>query len=411
MERAILHADCNKFYASVEKLYHPELKGKPFIVGGDPQKRHGIVLTKSEEATVYGIQTGEPLWQAFQKCPSLLAVSPNYERYEVFSKAVYDLYGRYTDRIEPFGMDEAWLDLTHTQHLFGSAESAAYEIKEAVKREIGITVSIGVSFNKVFAKMGSDYKKPDAVTVFSRDNFRERIWPLPLSDMLYAGRHTVKRLERCMIRTIGDLAKTDPAYLVNLLGKQGRMLYDYANGNDLSPVVCDPQDIQSISNSTTPARDLESEEEVKQYFYLLSEHIAKRMEQKDLQAKTVCISVRDTKLKTKTRQTGMKAYTRLSAEIAQQAFSLFCRECPSMLPLRSIGVAVTDFGKEQKQTDLWGEELHRRKLCAAEDAVNSLKARYGEDCIRHGLLLTGDDIRKHSDFGHCVFNHLNFPDE
>lgn len=408
MERVILHADCNKFYASVEAVYRPELKNTPFIVGGDPQKRHGIVLTKSEEAAKYGIQTGEPLWKAFQKCPSLSVVPPNFERYEIFSKAVYDLYGRYTDAIEPFGMDEAWLDLTRTCHLFGSGEEAARQIKEAVKKEIGITVSIGVSFNKVFAKLGSDYKKPDAVTVFSRENFREKVWPLPVSSLLYAGRHTVRKLNSCYIRTIGDLAQTDPLYLEKLLGKQGKMLYDYANGNDFTPVANEAHDIKSISNSTTPARDLESEEEVKQYFYLLSEHISRRMEEKSLKAGTVAISVRNTHLETRTRQTALKAPTALSAEIARQAFSLFHRDFSSCLPIRSIGLAVTDFGMQQEQLDFWGDALRREKKYTVEETVNQLKERFGDGCIRHALLLNDEKLKEHTSFGHCVFNHLSF---
>lgn len=306
MEREILHVDCNKFYASVECYLHPQLRDKPVAVGGSEQSRHGIILTKNEIASKYGLVVGEPLWKARQKCPDLIIVPPNFPVYIEFSGKVRKILEDYTDLIEPFGLDESWIDVTGDWKKSGY--TIAQEIRQRVKEEVGITVSIGLSFNKIFAKLGSDYKKPDAVTVISRDNYKDIVWELPCSDMLMIGRATTKKLNYYGIYTIGDVAMADDRFMKNLLGKNGQMLQRFARGQDTSPVrhMSLSRDIKSIGNSTTTPRDLKNDEDVKIIFTVLAESVSRRMRKHGVKGVTLTISVRDCKLNTFTRQCTMQ---------------------------------------------------------------------------------------------------------
>ena len=222
LNRTILHSDMNNFYASVECLYNPKLRGKPLAVGGDAEARHGIILAKNYEAKRFGVQTGEALWQAKQKCRELIIVEPHYDKYIRFSQMAREIYGEYTDQVESFGLDECWLDVTGSEKLFGTGRQIADQIRERIKFELGITASVGVSFNKVFAKLGSDMKKPDATTVIPPDSFREKVWPLPVNELLYVGRATHRKLHTYGVNTIGDLAKADVNFLKLVFGKVGR---------------------------------------------------------------------------------------------------------------------------------------------------------------------------------------------
>jgi len=257
MERVILHSDLNNFYASVECLYNPDLRDKPVAVGGDVEARHGIILAKNYHAKKYGILTGEAIWQAQQKCRDLVVVPPNFKRYMRFSQMARDIYADYTDQCESFGLDECWLDVTGSYRLFGDGKAIADKIRERIKFEMGITASVGVSFNKIFAKLGSDIKKPDATTIISKDNFKDVVWKLPVNELLYVGRATHKKLNRYGIKTIGDLANTELKYLEYWLGKWGCMLWTFANGYDTSPVsnIGAKSLIKSVGNSTTTPRD------------------------------------------------------------------------------------------------------------------------------------------------------------
>ena len=206
MDRVILHCDLNCFYASVELLSHPDLRDVPMAVCGDPNSRHGIILAKNEPAKKFGIQTAETIWQAKKKCPDLVLLPPHHDLYREYSRKVNAIYDEYTDLVEPFGIDESWLDVTHTLHLFGGdARALADALRERMKRQLGLTLSVGVSFNKVFAKLGSDYKKPDATTVISRENWKELVWPLQVGDLLYVGGAARKLLKQYGITTIGQL--------------------------------------------------------------------------------------------------------------------------------------------------------------------------------------------------------------
>ena len=265
MSRVILHCDANSFYASVEMLYNPDIRDLPVAVGGSVEARHGIILTKNQKAKACGIKTGEAIWQAKQKCPALVCVPPDYPLYVRFSRKMRRLYEQYSDRVESFGLDEAWIDLTNPGVTIADGERVAQEIRERVKHELGITVSVGVSFNKIFAKLGSDMRKPDVVTVIPRSSFRERIWHLPAGELLYVGPSTRRRLARMNIQTIGDLAQLDTAVAQYCLGKNGLLLKAYANGLDESPVM--PVDfraaIKSVGNSTTPPHDIETVEDAR----------------------------------------------------------------------------------------------------------------------------------------------------
>ncbi|MGI6686367.1 MAG: DNA polymerase IV [Bacillota bacterium] len=391
MNRVILHADLNNFYASVECLHRPELRDKPVAVGGDPTLRHGIVLAKNYLAKSFGIKTGEVIWQARKKCPDLVVVPPDYSLYLRFARLAREIYATYTDQIEPFGIDEAWLDVTKSIGLYGGGKEIADQIRARVKFEMGITASVGVSYNKIFAKLGSDYKKPDATTVITPDNFREVVWPLPASDLLYVGRSTEKKLWRYMIRTIGDIANTSRYFLHFLLGKWGDILWSFANGEDDSEISVfgDEGIIKSIGNSTTTPRDLVDNEDVKLVLYVLAESVAARLREHGFQCRTVQIHVRDTDLVVFERQGKVERPTNLSSDIALMAMKLFMNNYHWEKPLRSIGVRGTDLVTEGGaiQVSLFMDEEKRKRHEDLEKTVDTLRKRFGHFSIQRGMML------------------------
>ncbi|MEG0379897.1 MAG: DNA polymerase IV, partial [Eubacterium sp.] len=276
--KRILHCDLNSFYAAVEILSHPELKDVPVAVSGNPNSRHGIILAKNEPAKKYHIQTAETVWQAKRKCPELILLPPHHEEYKRYSKIINAIYYEFTDLVEPFSIDESWLDVTGSMHLFGGTGTAVGNlVRETVKERTGLTISVGVSYNKIFAKLGSDYKKPDAVTVITPDNYKDLLWPLPVSDLIYVGKSALKKLKTYNIKTIGDLAVFDPHLLIQALGKAGQMLHHYANGWDESLVrsALSPREVKSVGHGHTFSHDLKSMEEVKRGIYPLSETVSR----------------------------------------------------------------------------------------------------------------------------------------
>ena len=304
MAKIFLHSDLNNFFASVECLYDPSLRDKPVAVCGNPEARHGIVLAKNMLAKKKGVKTGEALWQAKEKCRDIVFVKPHYDRYLKFSELAQEIYKEYTDLIYPYGIDEAWLDVTSSTGLFGSGEKMANEIRERIKYELGITVSVGVSYNKVFAKLGSDMKKPDATTVITKENFMKKVWPLPVSDLLFVGSSTKRKLNLYSIKTIGDLATCDTKLLLSLLGKNGIMLQNFANGHEYADDVPHLQEppIRSIGNSTTTPRDLITDDDVRIVLYVLCESVAGRMRDHDFACRTVQIYIRNKDLRSCLRQ-------------------------------------------------------------------------------------------------------------
>ncbi|OCN03388.1 DNA polymerase IV [Clostridium sp. W14A] len=391
MERVILHSDCNSFYASVECLHRPEIREKPVAVGGDVEQRHGIILTKNQIAKRYHVKTGEALWQAKQKCPDLVIVPPNYELYIRFSQMARRIYRDYTDLVEPFGLDEAWLDVTADSR-GRDGMAIAEEIRGRMKYELGITVSIGVSYNKIFAKLGSDYKKPDAITKIGKNNYREIAWPLPCFDLLYVGSATKQKLERYGIHTIGDLAGTPERTLRGWFGKWGEVLSCFANGLDCSPVArYDNQPtVKSVGNSTTTPRDLKNDEDVKIILYVLADSVARRLREQGFKGRTVCVTVRDNQLFSFTRQHTLGSYTNITSEISDAGLALFRRHYRWERPIRSIGISMTDFVPDTvpSQADLYRDEAGRERLEHLDSAVDWLKNRFGSFAVQPAVLLT-----------------------
>ena len=392
MPRHILHVDCNKFYASVECCMDPSLRDKPVVVGGNEDARHGIVLTKNEIAARYGIATGETLWSARRKCPDLVTVPPHFPMYTKFSKMVRSILRGYTPLVEPFGLDEAWMDVTDCPR---DPVTIAEEIRHRIKEELGITVSIGVSFNKTFAKLGSDYKKPDAVTVFSRDNYRKLVWPLAAGELIYVGKSTRQKLEERFIYTIGDVAQTDPTLLQSLLGKWGPALHAIANGHDCQPVIPSEEadDAQSISNGMTTPRDLTDDRDVQRVLTVLAESVGRRLREKHLVGRTVELHLRDNRLNSRTHRITLDYAIQATGDIEHAAFSLF-KECYKWAhPLRSITIGVSSLEAEDAPCQLdMVESIGRDKRQQLDRTVDSLRERFGDLCIRRAILLEDPDL-------------------
>ena len=392
MERVILHCDANAFYASVECLYTPSIRHRPVAVCGSVEERHGIVLTKNQIAKQFGVQTGEAIWQARQKCPDLICVPPDYGLYIRFSKRMRRIYEEYSDRVESFGLDEAWIDLSSPGLTVRGGERIAHEIRLRVKRELGITVSVGVSFNKIFAKLGSGMKKPDAVTVIPADSFREKVWPLPVGDLLFVGPATRRKLADMNVRTIGDLAWFDAECLRGRLGKPGLVLKAYAAGLDRSPVM--PADarmaIQSVGNSATPPHDLQTPADARCLCYLLAESVAARLRQEGLRARCVSISARNTELVTRSCQQMLPRATSLTGEIAQAAMRLFDGRFSDGFPYRSAGLSCSALTPDDApaQLDFLGDEARRIKTERLESAIDGLRRRFGHQIVRRAVVLT-----------------------
>jgi len=380
----------NNCYASIELLHHPELRGKPLAVGGDPEARHGIVLAKDQLAKKAGVQTGMALWQAKQVCPDIVFVPPRMDLYLRFSRLAHEIYADYTDMQEPFGVDESWLDVTDSCTLKGDGFQIANQISNRIKRELGITVSIGVSWNKIFAKLGSDYKKPDAITVISKENYKDIVWKLPASDLLYVGRSTEKKLRTLGILTIGQLAQADPKLLKSVFGKMGLVLSLFANGEDQTPVNRENihAPIKSIGNSTTTPRDLETYEDVAIITYALSESVSARLRENNFACNVVEISVRDNELYSFTRQKKISNPTDITNEIAETALELFRENYKWEKPIRSIGVRASDLTNPcyATQLSLFVDEAYRDKLRRADRTVDEIRRRFGYKSIQRGLM-------------------------
>lgn len=405
MNRTILHSDCNCFYASVELLHHPELRGKPVAVGGDPEARHGIVLTADYTAKRRGVKTGMALWQARQVCPDIIFLPPRMDLYLRFSRMAQEIYAEYTDKREPYGIDESWLDVTDSVSLKGDGYHIAQEISSRMKKELGITVSVGVSFNKIFAKLGSDYKKPDAITTMNKDEYRDKAWPLPVSDLLYVGSATNNKLRGIGIRTIGDLARTEESLLVRKLGKMGSILWAFANGYDESPVKIENTSapIKSVGNSTTTPKDMETDEDVKIVLYILAESVATRLRENGFRCRTVEISIRDKDLLHFSKQVKLQNASNITREIAEAGYKLY-KESYRMpadehelknsrpefyqKPLRSIGIRGTDLVTDYfwEQLDMFMDPQAREKQMKVDAAVDNIRKRFGFYSIQRGLM-------------------------
>lgn len=396
MDRVILHSDLNNFYASVECMLHPELRGRCIAVCGSEENRHGIVLAKSEEAKKYGVKTAETIWQAKAKCPKLEIVSPHFEEYRKYSKLVREIYKQYTDLIEPFGLDECWLDVTGSRLLFGDGETIAHKIRTEVKEKLGLTVSVGVSFNKIFAKLGSDLKKPDAVTVISKENFKEVVWKLPADSIIGVGKSTFKRLTEFGIHTLGDVANMPVDFYTTHFGKMGKVLWQYANGLDDSLVQ--HQDYKapakSIGHGRTLKEDLVNNEEVWKVIYHLSRELEKSLRYKGVCASTCSITIKDKDLGVKEYQMPLKHATHSAYEIAKTLFALFKQKYTWQKNVRALTVrAVKLSGEdEEEQLSFFAEEQVDEKREKVEKTAFDLENRFGEGAITFGSLMKNDKL-------------------
>lgn len=402
--RAILHSDLNSFYASVEMMLDPKLRGKAVAVCGSTEERHGIVLAKSELAKKAGVKTGMANWEARQACKNLIVVPPQYEQYLKYSKLTQAIYQRYTDLIEPFGMDECWLDVSGSQMICGSAMTIAENIREATREELGLTVSIGVSFNKIFAKLGSDMKKPDAITEITEANYKEKVWPLPASDMIYVGPATTRKLASYGVTTIGELAALDPAFLKRLLGVNGVALRTFANGADQSRVMHKDfvSPVKSIGHGITCVSDLLNEEEVWKVILELSQDIGHRLRVHGLSARTVQVYVRGDNLFGSQFQCKLPFKTQIPSEIAGTAFKAFKEHYKWGTKVRAVTVrAIELVPKDQpEQLTLFVDHARREKQERLQDAIEEIRGRFGKRAITNAVLM--GDLKMPDDGRHIV---------
>lgn len=390
-DRVILHCDCNNFYASVELLERPDLLDKPVAVAGDPEGRHGIILAKNQIAKGYGVKTAETIWQARKKCPGLVLLPPHREKYSAMSKRVNAIYLDVTDQVEPFSVDESWLDVTGSRTLFGDGETIADMLRRRVREELGITISVGVSDNKFWAKMGSDYKKPDATTVVTRENVGGLLYPLPISELLFVGRAAAETLQRHGINTIGALADCNPKLLTQYLGKQGESLWHMARGLDDSPVRRwgETEQVKSIGNSTTFSHDLVGRDACHAGLMPLCESVGMRLRQQGFKCHTVTIQIKDPQLKVISRQRTLPMPTNLTRQLYREACALLDASWPENAPVRLLSVTAGGLCPEDDAIpaqlsfleEIIPDDPRQLRL---EKAIDAVRARYGQGIVGTG---------------------------
>lgn len=394
MERTILHCDLNNFFASVECLKFPELKGYPVAVSGNVENRHGIILAKNEIAKKFGVKTAEVVWEAQRKCPELVLLPPHMDEYIYYSHKVREIYKEYTDLVEPFGIDECWLDVTGSRLLFGDGEEIANTIRKRIKNELNLTISVGVSFNKIYAKLGSDIKKPDAVTVISRENYKQKVYPLNANEMIGIGKKTYNQLCKYGIKTIGDLAGASPNLMTRLFGKVGPELIRNAAGEEDSPVKHQDysDEAKSIGNSHTCSHDLTTAEEVWKRMYTLSENVGDSLREQRLLACGVQVTVKNNALVTKEFQAPLPVPTRNPRIIADFSQNLFLKNYNFQYPVRLLGVRTYNLisDKESMQCSLLFDDKENEKQEHLEEQIFELRKKYGKELISRGSLLKNE---------------------
>ena len=410
-QRTILHCDMNNCFASIEAAINPKLKGKAIAVCGSQEERHGIVLAKSEKAKKAGVKTGEAIWQAQQKCRDLIIVEPHYDIYSVYSRKARSIYYQYTDRVEPFGLDECWLDVTESLPVFGSGEDIANILRMRMKQELGITISVGVSFNKIFAKLGSDMKKPDAVTTITYDGYKSHIWGMPADTLLFVGRATYSKLKKYGIITIGDLANAPINFIQRLLGKNGYKLWLYANGLDMSEVAvhntCVP--IKSIGHGNTCVEDLENEHEVYVVLMILAREVAERLRDNQVMASGIRVGVRDNTLAFRQFQEKLRRPTQAISVIAKAAKELFAQRYDWENNVRALTISAFDLIHDDipVQGDMFRFDLYLKEE-NVDKAIYGLRKRFGDGAVVPAALLGKTKMSGKpfgSSFGSEYFQH------
>ena len=410
-DKVILHSDLNNFYASVECLRNPQLENVGVVVCGNKSDRHGVVLAKNAIAKACGIKTGDVIWEAKQKCPNLVEITANFKLYLEYSKKVRKIYEKYTDKIEAFGIDECWLDVTESQKLFGTGREIAEKIMAEIKEKIGLTVSIGVSFNKIFAKLGSDYLKPSGITEITRENYKDIVWKLPVEELLYVGKATKRKLNKFNIFTIGDLALTPQKFLVANLGKWGQYLHDFANGRDYSAVLNNgvEKSIKSIGNSLTNYKDMETDDEIKALIYLLSESVASRLRESVFSTCSVVhLHARTNTLEGFGAQTKLPFPTLLSSEIATTAFKLFKQLFPKNYSIRGLGISVSGLNTNANQLSFKNLNSKYTKRENLEKTVDNIRKKHGNKSIQRLAVLKDKRMSQIDIKGEHVIHPENF---
>ena len=403
-DRTILHCDMNSFFASVELLERPELADVPMAVSGDPEHRHGIILAKNDIAKSYGVVTAETIWQARSKCPDLHLVRPHHKKYAAFSEKINRIYYRYTDMVEPFSIDESWLDVTASRRLFGTGKEIADSIRRTVKEELGLTLSAGVSFNKIFAKMGSEYKKPDATTVISRENFKDILWPLPAGEFFTVGRSTARKLAQYGIRTVGDIACSDRDFLISLLGKHGAQIHDYTNGLDDSPVKksAERSKIKSVGHGITFRRDLTGEEDIRTAVTALSDRVCSRLRRYGLKCRSVKAEIKDPDLRTISRQEGIRRPTDDPGTMSAAVIDLIKKSWRAEDPIRLLTVTAIDLcdRDQTEQLSIFDADPADEQKKDIGRTLDEIRGKFGKNSIVFGSVIDNDlgiDIETHSE--------------
>ncbi|MBR5001631.1 MAG: DNA polymerase IV [Firmicutes bacterium] len=394
-DRTILHCDMNGFYASVELLQLPHLKDLPVAVCGNPESRHGIILAKNDHAKKFGVVTAETVWQAKKKCPELVLVPPHHRLYKEYSLKINEIYLRFTDMVEPFSIDESWLDVTGSLKLFGTGKEIGDRIRELVREELGLTLSVGVSYNKVFAKMGSDYKKPDATTVISRENYRNILWPLPVGELFFVGQATSEKLNQMGITTIGQLAQSQPQVLTAVFGKHGQQMYEYANGLENSPVLRydEQEDIKSVGNGITFRRNLEGEKDIAVAVTALADKVASRLRAGHVKCAGVKVDIKDPMFHTISRQKQLDQPTNTAVEIRDHVMDLIRKSWKLNDPIRLLTVTGINLRSENEavQLSLFDTvDQRREKNEKMERTMDSIRRKFGGGAITYGGLMRND---------------------
>ena len=379
----------NSFFASVELLDHPELKDVPVAVSGDADTRHGIILAKNEPAKKFGVKTAETIWQARKKCPSLVLLPSHHDKYREYNKKINAIFLDYTDMVEPFSIDESWLDVTGSQRLFGSGREIADTIRKRVKEELGITLSAGVSFNKIFAKMGSEYKKPDATTEITRDNYKEILWPLPVSELFFCGESTAQKLTEIGIPTIGALAQADPDVLFKAIGRQGPQLRKYARGEDESPVRLyeDRDEAKSVGNGSTFSYDLTKDDDILSAITKLSDSVARRLRKDGLKAYGIKVDIKDISLRVTSHQKQLDVATSHAETIRDEAFEIVKKVWPEGKPIRMLtvtGINLVSADEGEQMTLFAADPEENKKADSVDRAMDEIIEKFGKDAIKFG---------------------------
>lgn len=390
MKKLIFHIDVNSAFLSWEAAKRVEageedIRLIPSAIGGDREKRTGVILAKSIPAKKFGIKTGEPVGMALRKCPDLFLARPDFKLYERNSRAFMDICRRYAPVVEKYSIDECFLDMSGTTLIYPDPVAIAHEIKDTIRDELGFTVNVGISSNKLLAKMASDFEKPDKVHTLFPEEVPEKMWPMPVRELFSVGKATAERLEGANIRTIGELAAMEPERVQFLLGKKmGTMLLDYANGRDNSAVLAEPEEAKGYSNSTTLETDVTDFEQANVILLALSDSVSARMRADKAKAYCISVTARSNDFKTRSHQRKLDEATDITKEIYDIVKQLFAELWDGKTPLRLLGVAVTDITREEYvQQSLFFDEK-KDKARKIDKAIDSIRGRFGTDIIGHG---------------------------